>query len=132
MHSPTPSAHACTPTAQRTRRPASTATKPIARKPTLLQFPPLPETGEAGTASGADFWRAAFLRDLCMAEVARQLLGKATDQAAKKHGREEFATRLYLSNSLLQQQRELKDSFGFWMQEIGGMASESMQQGGAA
>lgn len=26
MHHPTPSAHACTPTAQRTRRPASTAT----------------------------------------------------------------------------------------------------------
>lgn len=129
---PTPSAHACTPATQRTRRPASTATKPQARKPALLQFPPLPETGEAGTASGAAFWRAAFLRNLRMAEVAQQLLDKAIDQAAKSRSGEESATTLYLSNSLLQQKYVLKDSFGFWMQEIGGLASESMQQGGAA
>ncbi len=128
----TPSAHACTPAAQRTRRPASTATKPLARKPVPLQFPPLPETGEPGTASGAAFWRAAFLRDLRMADVARQLLYKALDQAVKNRSGGGDATTLYLSNSLLQQRYELKQSFTTWMDETGGLACSHTQQGSAA
>lgn len=130
--STSPSAHACTPTAQRTRRPASTATNPLAHKPEPLPFPPLPEPRADGMADEAAFWRAAFLRDLHMADIARQLLNKALDQAAQRHSGRADATALYLSNSLVQQQRELKDSFKAWMGTIGGLASSSMQQGGAA
>lgn len=133
------SAHVCTPSHERRYKPRNygavvavdgrdhlTARRaaPKTRAP-KLPFPPLPEADKVGYGA---FWHAAFLRDLRMLQIGNDLLQKAYSSGGPIDG-----TSLYHHNSLLQQKREVKDSFLAWVDAIGGLASSAChQEGGAA
>ncbi len=123
-----PSAHVCTPTARRAARPVSTG-KPKTRAPKLL-FPDLPKAKER---TDAEFWRAAFLRDLYMLQIARSLLSKSYGMPIAKISTDRDATTLYLGSSCSHQYAELRTSFNTWVATMGGLASAATAtEGGAA
>lgn len=121
MHThPSPSAHVCTPAARRTSRPAAPRNKARPRQPKLL-FPALPTYQER---TDAEFWRAAFLRDLCLLAAGKALANKAYRSTSKTGA----ITAHFIGNGVTSQYQELKTSFHYWVEAMGGLVASPVEQ----